>query len=494
MRTFVGGASFLTLCLLSATSAVELPNVKLLDCQGTPLSAFDKCLDIKFASLHEYAGLTKVEGSRKVFEGQLFDHDWIVNADSRVSFTVHNPKKAFVMIHDPSDEELYKLKVNLKTGKTEIHIIPKNIKFQEPLGPHELPGDESVRQVPVNRAVLPSQGFKMTMQIVIDKAFTTKFGANSQETVNAILVHAKTYFAHTQSLTTKLELNVLPIITIEESLPVTGANLNKFGEMVSDNAWPNAQSYSLLTNYGGGGAVGLAWLRASCASSKGSRTNLNAYYDDEMYTAETLVHEVGHNLGMKHDFNGSPSNKRYTDVGNQLCTGVDGYMDYYNEPNKWSPCSVQDFTNYYNSVLTSQGEWCMPLLTTTTTTTTTTQAPVTTTTTTQAPVTTTPTSGCPASSWIGDGYCDDRLNTAECQFDGNDCCFRNRKDWNKYCKECKCQAGTSGCKKSTWYFDKWCDDMNNTPECHYDGGDCCVQRRSDYKKYCTICECKKPAP
>ena len=66
---------------------------------------------------------------------------------------------------------------------------------------------------------------------------------------------------------------------------------------------------------------------------------------------------------MGHDFTGSdPNNKRYSSTG-ALCTGIDGYMDYYNNPNRWSPCSVEDITKYYNFIGPSSYESsCMKLL------------------------------------------------------------------------------------------------------------------------------------
>ena len=35
-------------------------------------------------------------------------------------------------------------------------------------------------------------------------------------------------------------------------------------------------------------------------------------------------------------------------------------------------------------------------------------------------------------SWIGDGYCDDSLNTLECNFDDGDCCNKVA-NWADYC-------------------------------------------------------------
>jgi len=42
-------------------------------------------------------------------------------------------------------------------------------------------------------------------------------------------------------------------------------------------------------------------------------------------------------------------------------------------------------------------------------------------------------------AWWGDKYCDDFMNTADCGFDGGDCCQSNpHRGWNSYCTECKC--------------------------------------------------------
>ena len=58
-------------------------------------------------------------------------------------------------------------------------------------------------------------------------------------------------------------------------------------------------------------------------------------------------------------------------------------------------------------------------------------------------VTTTKQKGCNPSrvQWIGDGTCDDETNTPECDYDGNDCCKLYIKDDS--CTECECKGTTT---------------------------------------------------
>ena len=79
------------------------------------------------------------------------------------------------------------------------------------------------------------------------------------------------------------------------------------------------------------------------------------------------MHEIGHNLNMDHDFErisyDGKKTPRYADEAGAACTDVDGYMDYYVNPNKWSPCSVDDITQYYNQIgPNTYSTTCMTLL------------------------------------------------------------------------------------------------------------------------------------
>ena len=46
---------------------------------------------------------------------------------------------------------------------------------------------------------------------------------------------------------------------------------------------------------------------------------------------------------------------------------------------------------------------------------------------------------CLLPTWVGDGYCDDESNTAECGYDGGDCCISEPVIW--FCEVCECKSG-----------------------------------------------------
>ena len=104
----------------------------------------------------------------------------------------------------------------------------------------------------------------------------------------------------------------------------------------------NANIYVFITGFGNPDYLGLAWEGFVCDERRFRRTSITQYHNwdwprdtlaEDEATAETLTHEIGHNLGLKHDFqidsNGNPVHVNLKRIPRQL-NGVDctGYMDY----------------------------------------------------------------------------------------------------------------------------------------------------------------------
>ena len=65
---------------------------------------------------------------------------------------------------------------------------------------------------------------------------------------------------------------------------------------------------------------------------------------------------------------------------------------------------------------------------------------------------------------VGNGFCDDGTNIAECEYDGGDCCSNPNMVGNGFC-----------------------NDETNHLGCNYDGGDCCLMNVNT--DYCSNCNC-----
>ena len=126
------------------------------------------------------------------------------------------------MIHDPSDEELYKLKLDITTGMTKLDVLPSSVKLDEGAEPEET---RSLPQIPLERqSAMPSAGFRMKVQPIIDLSWRNQFGAQNVTRLNAVMEHAKTYFKHS-SLGTKYELDVQAVHNYATNMKATSSQL-----------------------------------------------------------------------------------------------------------------------------------------------------------------------------------------------------------------------------------------------------------------------------
>ena len=94
--------------------------------------------------------------------------------------------------------------------------------------------------------------------------------------------------------------------------------------------------------------------------------------------------------------------------------------------------------------------------------------------------------GCANVALVGNGFCNDETNNADCNYDGGDCCFVNAN--TSACSECACHfLETCAGGYHPLVGNGFCNDETNIAECSYDGGDCCGY--SINSEHCTECTC-----
>ena len=110
----------------------------------------------------------------------------------------------------------------------------------------------------------------------------------------------------------RLSLSKTHNISLENSLKPNGPDLNVY-----------------LSGTGTGG--GVAWVSGICRTGETKlKSSITGWYSDDEYTAEIVAHEIGHNLGMSHDFSDGWGDLNKQTGFRQREDGVDcrGYMDY----------------------------------------------------------------------------------------------------------------------------------------------------------------------
>jgi len=300
---------------------------------------------------------------------------------------------------------------------------------------------EETLNYPAEMRANPPPAMQVGLRIGYGDLFKQKV-ANPEQYIRNGMAHAQAYYCHS-SFGSQIDLHY-PII---EHVPGFNFRSRASDDTSSKWEWDDLESrmrkltadtlgdmdlrvYVGYDTDQGDRVSGIASVGVVCESSgyNPAKWSINEYAERVSSFGSTVAHEMGHNLGLRHDF-GLPDTSCN-------CEGIMSYNGQYgcpiNLPAKWSHCSKNSFAEHYNKVVGKGLQWCMASFNSQT-----------------APSCST--SKLCNTATFNDGVCDDINNREICSFDGGDCCDY-KAGWDARCKEnngdctCKeeCKDGNSG--------------------------------------------------
>lgn len=199
---------------------------------------------------------------------------------------------------------------------------------------------------------LPSSN-TLQVRVGYGDGLRNKVGGNSQANsyIQAAFAHVQAYYRHSASLGTTVNVQ-----RVGQTKHYPGRYFKADGQsldMMKPTTKNELQGADLMVYVGYDqdywGTIGLAFVGTVCESGwyDEAKQSMNEWRQTSTEMAYVLAHEIGHNLGMKHDFD---------DAHKGSGCDMQGIMSYGNAPAKWSLCSKSDFKAHYLRV---KNRWCM---------------------------------------------------------------------------------------------------------------------------------------
>jgi len=208
-----------------------------------------------------------------------------------------------------------------------------------------------------NWVSLPQQ-MTLHLRVGYDNTLLNRFGGSASQKIWDALTHTWATF-QLSSLGTKINIHVHSWYHINTNLFASNYHLSKMYQ-TTRNYLQGAHLMLYVSNKGGGDTTGgIAYLSEVCNNSNRNhrKQSINEYQSSAVATGWLIAHELGHNLGMYHDFNLDTwnDNKKY-------CGQSQGLMSYgfFQAPYRyWSTCSQHNFKAHYQNMVNQNGYWCM---------------------------------------------------------------------------------------------------------------------------------------
>ena len=203
---------------------------------------------------------------------------------------------------------------------------------------------------------LNPRGYQLNVFVYYDDMFAKQFPNTAKTRIGAMMLIVEQMYSELKPYT-DIKINVVDTVYLKGKTFEFREQVGKFAEEspLEANLWV------FLTAVGYARVDGSAYLGSVCDISRERRVSVNKYVyrysDSDVYIAEVIAHEIGHNLGIDHDcIDGDCLGEGpRKDWNEEFCYG---YMDYNGKTQGWSKCSVEDFKDYINR----QPEFCLPLI------------------------------------------------------------------------------------------------------------------------------------
>ena len=203
----------------------------------------------------------------------------------------------------------------------------------------------------------------LSLRFGYDEGFLDKTGShdNAEAYIHSTMPHVQALYCHS-SLGTKIQLEIVGEIKHYAGIYLwaTEVKEEEMREITEEDLGDADLMVYMGHNYEDPGPGGVAYLGTACLppNENAIKSSINEWGPHHSDMGQTIAHEIGHNLGMRHDFDPDHAAK-----------GCDktGTMSYEGLLNQWSTCSKSDFQAHYIYAQEKNEEWwegaelwCMP--------------------------------------------------------------------------------------------------------------------------------------
>jgi len=339
-----------------------LPHFHEMDCPDG-LKA-NKCIEVVGLGM-----IAVTQETETVYEG-IFTGEGIDDQISVVVILNPEDKSALINFHHP-DIPCDEFDVDLETHT--VNCVEAGYNTDEDDEELEELKNRGITDANTNGPIIPlgkdnPNGIDVKVLFTFDEAFTKAFGTEGRNQVMALVKNAYKDNALTKRIGTSV--NIIPTAKTYSGT-FTNADFNEYGRM-GNMAKAEGSKYNLYTFITHPGAGGVAIGGQACNPNANERISMNKAYGPNQcsyfeppnpidcskltnriaLTAETISHELGHSLGMAHDFKSkNPYVYRKYESNTNDCRGL---MDYIDDGVGWSACSARDFSRYLTNGGTSK--------------------------------------------------------------------------------------------------------------------------------------------